>query len=247
MGKLDGRTVIVTGAARGIGAAMAARLGAEGAKVVVNYVRAEKSANDVAAAIRAAGGDAIAVQADVGKEAEVQRLFAQTGERYGRPDVVISNAAILEYGRVEGLEHGQFQRLFETNVWGFLLVSREATRAFGDKGGRIIAISSNIVKAPYDGFVVYAATKGAIESAVRCLATELGPRNITVNCIAPGPVYTDMTAPYPQEAMDATARAMPLRRIGQPDDVAGAAVFLASDDARWITGQVFGVNGGAVF
>ena len=244
MGKLDNKVAIVTGASRGIGAAIARRCAADGARVVVNYARNEKNAADLVSAIRTAGGQAIAIQADVSDDAQVQRLFEEAHREYGRLDILVNNAAILEVRPLEVLDRATFLRLVDVNVWSLFITSREAARRFGDGGGRIINFSSSGARQGMAAFAAYAATKAGVEAATRCLAAELGPRKVTVNAIAPAMVDTDMTAFVPGETRQVVAQMTPLGRIGQPSDFAGVVAFLASDDSAWITGQVIPVNGG---
>jgi 3-oxoacyl-[acyl-carrier protein] reductase len=246
MGKLDSKVVVVTGGSRGIGAAIARRLGAEGAKVVVNYARDEGRATEVVAAIHAAGGKAVAVQADVADEEQVKRLFDRTDREYGPLDVLVNNAGIMEFGPIDALDRAMFLRLVDTHLWSVLVASREAQKRFGDRGGKIINISSSGARQALGYFAAYAATKAGVEAVTRCLAEELGPRGIRVNAIAPGGTETDMNAMIPPEAKAAAAQITPLRRFGRPEDFGGVAAFLASADADWITGQVIPVNGGYV-
>jgi 3-oxoacyl-[acyl-carrier protein] reductase len=227
-----------------VGAAIAKRLAADGAKVVVNYARAEKRAAEVADAIRAAGGTAIPVHADVSDDAQVRQMFERTMRELGRLDILVNNAAILEEGPITELDRAAFQRLIDVNLWGVIGAAREAVRHFGEAGGRIINIGSCSARMGMANYVAYAATKGGIEAATRCLAAELAPRKILVNAVAAGGVNTDMTASAPEEGKRAFARMTPLGRMGEPDDFGGVVSFLASDDAAWITGQIIPVNGG---
>lgn len=244
MGKLENKVAVVTGASRGVGAAIARRLGAEGARVVVNYVKGEGPAADVVASIRAAGGTAIAVQADVGEEEQVKRLFDRTDKEFGRLDVLVNNAAILEVGAIDALDRATFLRLIDTNLWSVLVASREAQRRFGPEGGRIINLSSSGARQGLGFFAAYAATKAGVEAVTRCLAAELGPRKIRVNAIAPALVETDMVAWVPAEQKQGAAMITPLGRSGHPEDFPGVVAFLASEDSNWLTGQILPVNGG---
>jgi 3-oxoacyl-[acyl-carrier protein] reductase len=246
MNKLGNKVAIVTGSARGVGSGIARRLAAEGARVVVNYLRDEKSAADVVTAIVAAGGNAVAVQADVADETQVHRLFERAQAEYGRLDILVNNAGILRYGPIEGLERATFLQLIDVNLWSMMAASREAARRFGSAGGRIINISSSVARQGLGYYAAYAASKAAVEAATRCLAVELAPRKILVNAIAPAAVDTDMIAEFGPEAKQMIIGITPLGRLGQPDDFGGVAAFLASDDSAWITGQVIPVNGGYV-
>ena len=244
MVRLKDKVAIVTGASRGIGAAIAARLAADGAKVVVNYGRSERAANEVVESIRKSGGEAIAAQADLSKIDNIPRLFAETMKQFGRLDILVNNAAVAEPASLEasGVEH--YQKHFDLNVRGVLLATCEAAKHMKE-GGRIINITSGIVRQRSPGYGVYAATKAAVEAFSRCHSAELGKRGITVNSLAPGVTDTDMLRSAMPEAMQKALIAQtPLGRIGAPQDIADAVAFLASDDARWISGEFIGVNGG---
>lgn len=244
MGRLENKVAVVTGASRGVGAAVAKRLAADGARVVVNYVRGEEAAVKVAGEIRAAGGQAILAQADVSDEAQVEQIFERTMQEYGKLDLLVNNAAILEFGPIHELDRAMFQRIVDVNLWSVLVASREAVRRFGEGGGNIINISSSGARTGLGYFAVYAAAKAGVEAATRCLAAELGPRKIRVNAVQPAGVETDMTAWVPPERKRDAVQITPLGRFGQPEDFGGVVAFLASDDAAWITGQVIAVNGG---
>jgi 3-oxoacyl-[acyl-carrier protein] reductase len=247
MGKLDGKVAIVTGASKGIGASITRHLAAEGAAVVVNYASSKDSAERVVADITAKGGRAIAVQADVARAADVERLFAETARMFGGLDILVNNAGTYAFLPLEQLTEAHFHRHFDLNVLGLLLASREALKHFGATGGSIINISSLASTAGLANSSVYSATKGAVEALTRALAAELGPRNIRVNAISPGVVDTEgnqATGFLDGDVRKDVEARTPLRRIGQPRDVAPAAVFLASDDAAWITGETLLVAGG---
>ncbi|WP_434387398.1 SDR family NAD(P)-dependent oxidoreductase [Melittangium boletus] len=243
MGKLDQKVAIVTGASRGIGAAVARRLAAEGASVIVNYVNNADAAAAVVGAIQGAGGTALAVRADVADESQVQALFAAALERYGRLDVLVNNAAAFGSGPLEQVDRALFQRLVDVNIWGLVVGCRLAGRHM-TPGGRIINFSSIGVHKGFAGGGLYAATKAAVESLTRTAATELAPRDITVNALIVGQVATDMGAEVPPKMRQQIASQTLLRKIGRPEDVGGVVAFLASDDAQWVTGQTLGVNGG---
>ena len=245
--KLAGKVAVVTGASKGIGAAIATQLAAEGAAVVVNYSASKAGAERVVGEITGAGGKAIAVQADLSREEDVRRLFAETAAAFGRLDVLVNNAGIYEFAPLEDVTADHFHRQFNLNVLGLLLSSREAARLFGDGGGSIINISSVVATAAPPHASVYSATKAAVDAVTGSLAKELGPRGIRVNSINPGMVETEgfHTAGIAASELRTQVEAQtPLGRIGQPDDIAPAAAFLASDDARWITGQTLHISGG---
>ena len=247
MGKLEGKVAIVTGASKGIGAAIAQHLAAEGAAVVVNYASSKDGAERVVQEITGKGGRAIAVQADVAQPADVERLVSETVRAFGRLDVLVNNAGVYEWLPLEQVTTTHFHRHFNLNVLGLLLTSKEAVKQFGTRGGSIINVSSLASDAAMAGSSVYSATKAAVDSITRTLAAELGPRGIRVNAINPGVVETEgarsggfIEGDFRKEIEGRT----PLGRIGQPRDIAPAAVFLASDDAAWITGQTMFITGG---
>jgi 3-oxoacyl-[acyl-carrier protein] reductase len=242
--RLEGRVALVTGASRGIGAAIADRLARDGAEVVVNYLRSEKEANTVVAGIRAAGGKAIAIKADVGAPGGAKKLVDDTVKQVGRLDIIVNNAVALTFGTLDQLADTSLSEQFATNVEGPLNVMR-ASAPHLPSGGRVINISSLITMGPFPGHLVYGAAKGALDAMTRAWAIELGPRGITVNAVAPGPVETDaFRTNAPPEFRDMFIKRTPLGRIGKPDDIADVVAFLASHDARWITGQVLGTAGG---
>lgn len=246
-GKLNGKVAVVTGASKGIGASIAKHLADEGASVVVNYSSSKDGADRVVREIGSKGGKAIAVQANVAKEADIRRLFAETREKLGRVDVLVNNAGIYEFAPLENVTTEHFQKQFNLNVLGLLLASQEAVRHFGPNGGSIINISSVVSTLGFPNASVYSATKGAVDAATRSLAKELGPKKIRVNAINPGMVETEGTqsSGITESDMKKQVEAMtPLGRIGQPSDIAPAVVFLASNDAGWITGETWVVSGG---
>lgn len=244
--RLAGKVALITGASRGIGAAIALRFAAEGAKVVVNYSSSEKAANDVVSQITGAGGSAVAVKTNMGNPAEIPGLFAATLKAFGKLDILVNNAAIMQRLFLEDVTAETIDAHFNTNVRGYLLACKHAAATMTG-GGCIINVASAISRMAYPGAVVYTATKGAIDVMSRVLAMELGPKGIRVNVLAPGSTRTDMNSEKSgktkeEERQEIAATA--LRRIGEPDDIAVAAVFLASDDARWVTGSWLDCSGG---
>lgn len=248
MSVLKGKTAIVTGASKGIGAAIARSLAKAGAAVVVNYASDKAGADRAVADIEAAGGKAIAVQGDVSKEADVLKLFEATDAAFGKVDVLVNNAGVYQFAPLEEVTAEHFHRHFDINVLGALLATREAAKRFGDSGGAVINVSSLASQVAVPTASVYSATKGAMDVLSRVLAAELGPRNIRVNSLNPGAVETEgtHTAGVIGSGLEKQFVAQtPLGRIGQPDDIADVAVFLASDAARWVTGQTINATGGA--
>jgi len=246
-GKLTGKVAIVTGASKGIGAAIARALAAEGAAVVVNYASSKEGAQRVVADIAGKGGKAIAVQANVAKQGDVERLFNETKREFGKLDIVVNNAGIYEFAPIEEVTAEQFHKMFDLNVLGLILASREAVKTFGPAGGSIINISSVVATSTPPNTSVYSATKAAVDAVTRSLAKELGSRKIRVNSINPGMVETEgvHAAGLAESAFREQVESQtPLGRIGQPQDIAPAAVFLASADSAWITGETFTISGG---
>jgi 3-oxoacyl-[acyl-carrier protein] reductase len=245
--KLSGKVAVVTGASKGIGASIALHLAAEGAAVVVNYASSKEGAERVVAEITSNGGRAIALQANIAKQAEVQRLFAEAKKAFGTLDILVNNAGIYEFAPLESITAEHFHKMFDLNVLGLIFASQEAVKHFGPAGGSIINISSVAATAAPPATSVYSATKAAVIAVTRSLAQELGPRHIRVNSINPGMVETEgvRAASLDQgEFRKETEARTPLGRIGQPEDVAPAAVFLASSDADWITGETLYISGG---
>jgi len=247
MSELTGKVAIVTGASKGIGAGIAKGLGAAGAAVVVNYASSKEGADRVVKEITSKGGKAIAVQGDVSKATDVKRLFAETKKAFGAPDVLVNNAGIYAFEPIEAVTEDEFHRQFNTNVLAPILTIREALKHFGPDGGSVINISSVASISAPPNSVVYSASKGAVDSIARVLGKELGARKIRVNTIAPGGVETEgvhsagiIGSDFEKQMVADT----PLGRLGQPDDIAGVAVFLASDNARWLTGERITASGG---
>ena len=241
--RLDGKVALVTGSARGIGAAIARRLAVEGAKVVVNYSRSEDEANEVVRSIEKAGGEAIVVKADVSDPAEIPGLFAAVKSAFGRLDILVNNAGIMEHKPIAEVTADLIDHHFNTNVRGLLLCTVEGLKLL-PKGGCIINVSSNITRMAIPETSVYTATKGAIDMITQVLATELGPKGIRVNAISPGATDTDMNDDMSSSEKKQTLQMTALGRMGTAEDIADAAVFLATEDARWITGERLAAAGG---
>jgi 3-oxoacyl-[acyl-carrier protein] reductase len=245
--KLAGKVALVTGASKGIGASIAKHLGAEGAAVVVNYASSKEGADRVVAEINSKGGKAVAVQADVAKKVDIERLLSETTAAFGNLDILVNNAAIYDFNPIDSITEEHFHKQFNLNVLGMILASQEAVKHFGPAGGSIVNISSLVSSLTPPNASVYSATKAAVDAVTRSLAKELGPRHIRVNAINPGMVETEgvQAAGFLESDFrkDVEART-PLGRIGQPEDIAPAAVFLASEDASWITGETLVIAGG---
>ncbi|HEV3200912.1 MAG TPA: glucose 1-dehydrogenase [Bryobacteraceae bacterium] len=247
MSKLKNKVAIVTGASKGIGAGIAKGLAAEGAAVVVNYSSSKEDADGVVAEIAAKGGKAVAVQGDVSKVSDVRRIFAETKKTFGKLDVLVNNAGVYEFATLGEITEEQFHRLFNTNVLGLLLATREAEKLFGPEGGSIINIGSTASSMTPPTTVVYSATKGAVDAVTHVLAKELGPKKIRVNSINPGPVETEgvRSAGFIGSDFQKQLEAQtPLGRTAQPEDIAPIAVFLASQDSGWLTGETLLASGG---
>ena len=248
MGKLTGKVAVVTGASKGIGASIAEHLGAAGASVVVNYASSKAGAEKVVANITSKGGKAIAVQGDVSKPADITKLFAEVKKAYGKVDILVNNAGIYEFQPLENVTPEHFHKQFDLNVLGLLLTTQEAVKLIGKEGGSIINVSSIVGPMPVPTASVYSATKAAVDAITVSLAGELGPKQIRVNSINPGMVETEglhaggIAESDFRKHVETTT---PLGRIGQPADIATAAVFFASDDSGWATGQTLVLAGGA--
>jgi 3-oxoacyl-[acyl-carrier protein] reductase len=247
MSELTGKVAVVTGASKGIGAAIAKALGAAGASVVVNYASSKEGADRVVAAIAGKGGKAIAVHGSVAEAKDVQRLFEETKKAFGTLDVLVNNAGVFAFAPLEAVTETEFHREFNINVLGTILATREALKYFGPAGGSVINLSSVVSKNPVPNMVVYSATKGAVDTITRGLAKELGARKIRVNAVAPGAVETEGVHQLGIIGSDFEKRMVaetPLGRLGQPDDIARVAVFLASDSSSWLTGESITASGG---
>jgi 3-oxoacyl-[acyl-carrier protein] reductase len=247
VGKLAGKTAVVTGASKGIGAGIARALAKEGANVVVNYARAKADAEKVSAEIQRSGGKSITVQADVSKQADVGRLFAETKKAFGKVDILVNNAGVYEFAPIEQVTEESYRRMFDLNVLGTVLSTQAVLKAMNGDGGSIINISSIVSLTPAPTGSIYSATKGAVDVITRTLALELGPRKIRVNSLSPGLVETEGTRAAGTTEGEFKSFALsrtPLGRVGAPDDIGKVAVFLASDDSAWITGEVLPVGGG---
>jgi 3-oxoacyl-[acyl-carrier protein] reductase len=246
MSDLQGKVAIVTGASKGIGASIALGLSAAGARVVVNYDSSRDGAEQVVSRIKQQGGTAVAVQGSVASEADVRRLFDEAEQHYGSVDVLVNNAGVYAFAPIEEVQEAEFHRQFNTNVLGTLLTSREAARRF--KGaGSIINLTSVVSENPLPQSSIYSATKGAVDAITQTLAKELGARHIRVNSIAPGPVNTEGLRQAGVAGSDLEKQFIaqtPLGRVGEPNDIAKVAVFLASDASAWITGERIAASGG---
>ena len=247
MKKLANKVAVITGASKGIGAGIAKSLAAAGASVVVNYASAKAGADKVVAEIVSNGGKAIAIQGNVSNTADVTRLFDETLKAFGAVDILVNNAGVYKFGAIEQINEEDFHSQFNTNVLGLLLTTQGAVKNFNADGGSIINIGSVVSSSTPVGSSIYTATKGAVDSITGVLAKELGGRKIRVNSINPGIVETEgtHTAGFIGSEFEAEAvKTTPLGRIGQPDDIAAVAVFLASEDSRWLTGETLLAGGG---
>ncbi|HLH12087.1 MAG TPA: glucose 1-dehydrogenase [Methylovirgula sp.] len=247
MSELTGKVAIVTGASKGIGAAIAKHLAAAGASVVVNYASSHVDADKVVAEIAAKGGKAIAVQGDVAKSADIKRIFEKTKANYGRLDILVNNAGVYSFMPLEYVTEAEFHREFDINVLGMILMIQEAVKHFGPQGGSVINLTSVVSANALPNSVIYSATKAAIDSLTRVLGAELGAKKIRVNAIAPGLTATEGVAAMGETAKQFEAAIIPqtpLGRIGEADDIARVAVFLASDQSAWITGERIVASGG---
>ena len=247
MGKLTNKVAIVTGASKGIGAGIAKGLAADGASVVVNYASSKEGADKVVADIKAKGGKAVAVQGDFSKQEDIGKVFAETKKTFGRLDTLVNNAGVYTFTPLDQVSVEDFHRIFNLNVLGLLLASKEALKYFGPEGGDIINIGSVVSSLTPPQSSIYTATKGAVDAITHVLAKELGPKNIRVNSINPGMVETEgvHTAGFIGTDFEKnTVAQTPLGRIGQPQDIATIASFLASDDSNWLTGELLKAGGG---
>jgi 3-oxoacyl-[acyl-carrier protein] reductase len=245
--KLNGKVAVVTGASKGIGAGIAKEFAAEGASVIVNYASSKQDADRVVDEISKGGGKAVAIQGNITKKAEVERLFAEAEKAFGKIDIVVNNAGVYEFVPLEEVTEQQFHRMFDTNVLGMLLSTQEALKHFNPDRGSIINIGSLASSLTPPTAVVYNATKGAVDAITRTLAKELGPRKIRVNSINPGMVVTEgaVAGGYTEGDMRKMFESMtPLGRVGETDDIGPAAVFFASDDSKWVTGETLLIAGG---
>jgi 3-oxoacyl-[acyl-carrier protein] reductase len=246
MGELTGKVAVVTGASKGIGAGIAKRFGAAGASVVVNYASSREGADKVVAEIKKGGGKAVAVKADVSKASEVKQLFDETKRAFGKLDVLVNNAGVFRFAALQDVTEDEFHREFNINVLGTLLATKEALNHFNGSGS-VINVSSVVSTSPVPNSSVYSSTKGAVDTLTIQLSRELAPRNIRVNVIAPGGVETEGTHEIGMVGSDFEKQIVastPLGRLGQPDDIAQVAVFLASDASKWLTGERIAASGG---
>jgi 3-oxoacyl-[acyl-carrier protein] reductase len=247
METLRGKVAVVTGASKGIGAGIAKELARQGASVVVNYASSKEGADKVVAEIAKAGGKAIAVGGNVAKAAEIESLFAETKKAFGKLDILVNNAGVYAFTPLEGITEEEIARIFGTNVTGLILATKAGVALFPAEGGSIINISSVASELAPPTSAVYSGTKGAVDSITRVLAKELGPKKIRVNAVNPGPVATEGFKSAGFEGSDFEKHAVestPLGRVGQPDDIASVVSFLASDEARWVTGSLLQAAGG---
>ncbi|MGG4095482.1 SDR family oxidoreductase [Paenibacillus lautus] len=243
---LSGKVAIVTGASRGIGREIAERLAENGAKVVINYASSPTKAEEVVSAIKQDGGEARAIQADISQVAAIERLFSETIEAYGGIDILVNNAGVMTTKPIAAMTEEDFDQQFAINVKGTYFAIQQAFHHM-NSGGRIINFSTSVVGQMFQTYSVYAGTKGAVEQFTRQLAKEFGPKGITINAVAPGPINTELfTVGKSEEQIAGIASTNAFGRLGEPDDVAGAVLFLAGEESKWITGQTIRVNGGFV-
>jgi 3-oxoacyl-[acyl-carrier protein] reductase len=247
MGKLTGKVAVVTGASKGIGAGIAQELAAQGAAVVVNYASSKEGAEKVVAGITKAGGKAVAIGGSLAKPEDIEKLFAETQKTFGKVDILVNNAGVYGFNPLEGITAEDFDWMYSINVKGLLLATKAAAALFPKEGGSVINIGSVASEFGMPTSAVYAGTKGAVDSITRVLAKELGPKKIRVNSVNPGPVVTEGFKSTGLEGGDFEKKMVtdtPLGRMGQPDDIASVVSFLASDDARWVTGSLLQAAGG---
>ncbi|GBG56930.1 3-ketoacyl-ACP reductase [Sporomusaceae bacterium FL31] len=244
--KLAGKVAIVTGASRGIGKTIAEELALHGAKVVINYASSPEKAAQAVAGIRQQGGEAIAVQADISQVAEVQKLFQAALQEYGQVDILVNNAGIMITKLISAITEEDFDKIFAINVKGTFFACQQAAIHM-NKNGRIINFSTSVAGNMFPAYSIYAGTKGAVEQMTRQLAKEFGPKGITINAVAPGPVNTELfTVGKTAEQIDALSKMNAFGRLGEPQDIAKTVLFLTSEDAQWITGQTLRINGGFI-
>jgi 3-oxoacyl-[acyl-carrier protein] reductase len=248
MHKLAGKVAIVTGSSKGFGAAIARALAAQGASVVVNFASDKSGADKTVAAIKSQGAEAIAVQGSVSKASDVTRIFDQAVDAFGKVDVLVNNAGVYSFGPLAEIREEEYHRQFDTNVLGTFLMCKEASRRFDTRGGSIINIGTAGTTLNLAGTVLYTATKGASDSITQVLANELGPRGIRVNSVSPGIVLTEGVSAMGMNSETDFVKELvtktPLGRAGTPEDIADVVVFLAGEDARWVTGQIIQASGG---
>ena len=247
MGKLTNKVAVVTGASKGIGAGIAKALAADGASVVVNYASSKEGADKVVAEIKAKGGKAVAVHGDFSKKEDIGKVFGEVKKTFGRLDTLVNNAGVYTFTPLEQVTDEEFHRIFNLNVLGLLLASKEALKYFGPEGGSIINIGSVVSSLTPPHSSVYTATKGAVDAITQVLAKELGPKKIRVNSINPGMVETEgvhAAGIIGSDFEKNTVAQTPLGRLGQPEDIATIAAFLASDDSKWLTGELVKAGGG---
>ena len=245
MGKLTGKVAVVTGASKGIGAGIAKALGRKGASVVVNYASDKGGAERVVKDIEHGGGEAIAVGARVSKADEIEHLFAETKKAFGKVDILVNNAGVYAFSPVESIEESEIDRMFDTNVKGLLLATKAAVGLFPAEGGNVVNIGSVVSESTPPGSSIYSATKGAVDVITRVLAKELGPKKIRVNAVNPGLTVTEGNEFMRESEMEQQMVAQtPLGRLGKPDDIAEVVAFVASDEARWVTGALLQAGGG---
>ncbi len=246
MPKLKDKVAVVTGASKGIGAAIAQELASEGAAVVVNYASSAAGAEAVVGKIKTAGGKAKAVKADVSKPQEAKQLMDAAAREFGRVDILVNNAGVYEFLPLEQISEEHYDRTFDLNVKGLVFATQAAAAAMGDRGGSVINIGSMASQTPVPGGSIYSASKAALDSITRSLSAELGPRKILVNAVLPGPVETEGTRSMPnwEQFKASIVPRTPLGRVGQPHEIATVVAFLASPDAGWVTGQIIAAAGG---
>ena len=246
MTTLTGKVAIVTGASKGIGAGIAKLFAQSGASVVVNYATSEEAAHALVAEIESSGGKAVAIQADFSKTADIKRLFEESKRAFGTLDILVNNAGVYAFGPLESATEQEFHRQFTTNVLGVITATQEAAKYFGPNGGSIINISSISSVGFMPNSVIYAASKSAVDAITRVTSVELAPKKIRVNTLAPGATITEGIAAlgWPEEAVKGIIATIPFGRPGQPEDIARAALLLASDDSAWVTGERITASGG---